>query len=115
MKKQIHNYLLACILAVFTLLSPLYLSDNYLLCILSLVLIAIIMLGINYNKRDIIFYLAIFISGPLAESIGIQNGLWTYSDPLIFGIPIWLPFVWGNAGLYMLRLLEMIRAIKSET
>jgi hypothetical protein len=33
--------------------------------------------------------------------IAIYFGGWNYTHPDILGIPYWLPFVWGNAALYI--------------
>jgi len=42
-----------------------------------------------------------FVFGPLAEGLAIQTGAWEYASPSVLGIPLWLPFVWGNAALFI--------------
>lgn len=66
------------------------------------------MLAIEWNKKNLFLYVAIFISGPVAESIAIYFGAWSYDNPALLGFPLWLPFVWGNAGLYVLRVKDLI-------
>ncbi|MDP2668727.1 MAG: hypothetical protein Q8P07_02735 [bacterium] len=73
-----------------------------------LALLSLLMLAVEWNKQNIYLYLAIFISGPIAESIAIYFGAWTYNDAVFLGIPLWLPFVWGNASLYIVRVKALI-------
>jgi len=70
--------------------------------------IGLIMLSIDWRKKNLIFYFAILISGPIAEAFAIYFGTWTYSNPVFIGVPVWLFFVWGNAGLYVVKLKEFI-------
>lgn len=70
------------------------------------------MLSIEWNYKYIIFFILVVISGPIAEAIAIYFGAWTYTTPLLIGIPAWLPFVWGNAGLYIARLKSFVYSLK---
>jgi len=62
-----------------------------------------------------IHYIIIFIfcgiAGAIAEIIGIYFGAWSYSKPFFYGIPIWLPFLWGIAALFLIKLSESIKNI----
>ena len=49
--------------------------------------------------------------GPLAEAVSVWRGGWTYSDPDLFGVPVWLPVGWGLACLILKRLSETVREI----
>jgi hypothetical protein len=108
MKIEIKKFLVICLLSIFTLLIPSLFGDDLTLSVLLLFIVSLAMLSVDWNIKNIIYYIAIFVSGPLAESIGIHFGAWTYSHPVFIGIPLWLPFVWGNAGLYVLRLKSLI-------
>ncbi|OGF82036.1 hypothetical protein A2924_00330 [Candidatus Giovannonibacteria bacterium RIFCSPLOWO2_01_FULL_44_16] len=100
---------MTCSLALATLLVPAFLRIQYpALTILALAVIGVLMLAIKWNKRNALLYLAIFVSGPIAESISIYFGAWSYNDSTYFGIPFWLPFVWGNASLYIVRVKALI-------
>lgn len=103
------RFLLTCPLALATLLAPILLRIQYpILTIIILAILSLLMLAIDWNRRNILLYLAIFISGPIAESIAIYFGAWSYNNPALLGFPLWLPFVWGNAGLYVLRVKALI-------
>jgi len=62
------------------------------------------MLVVRKSKEDIIIYIICAVLGAVAESIGVKAGAWTYYDTTLFGIPYWLPFVWGFAGVFVRRI-----------
>lgn len=112
MKKEIKNFALICPLALLSLLIPSIWGSNQLLTSIILFLIGFLMLSINWSKKNFIFYLLVLISGPVAEAIAIYFGAWTYTNPIFMGVPIWLFFVWGNAGLYIVQLKDFIFSFK---
>ncbi|NQV93487.1 hypothetical protein HQ403_03275 [Candidatus Kaiserbacteria bacterium] len=57
------------------------------------------------GKHILFIYGLSFVLGPVMEIIVINmGGAWNYSQPHILGIPFWLPFLWGNAGLFINRI-----------
>ncbi len=110
MKSEMRKFLFTCPLALATLLIP-SLIENSLAIVILLLIISLCMLAIDWSVKYLILFIAIMISGPIAESIAIYFGLWNYSSPFFLGTPIWLPFVWGNAGLYIIRLKALIDKI----
>jgi hypothetical protein len=60
------------------------------------------------------FYFVAFVLGPLGELIAICFGAWSYAEPFYF-IPIWLPFIWGIAALFMKKLAETLTANNKST
>ncbi|MEM7354198.1 MAG: hypothetical protein AAF657_25565 [Acidobacteriota bacterium] len=66
------------------------------------VAISVLILWKFHAKGDLIYYFVPFFMGPLGELLPVALGAWTYSKPL-WMIPMWLPFVWGLAGLFMRR------------
>lgn len=57
------------------------------------------------DKNIIFIYALCFVVGPLMEVIVINiGGAWSYTEPHLVGIPFWLPFLWGNAGLFINRI-----------
>ena len=108
MKPESKKFLLICFLALATLFTPLLFGQNLFLTIALLTGISLAMLSVDWSYKNFVFYLAIFITGPVAEMTAIYFGAWIYTDPIFLGIPLWLPFVWGNAGLYIVRLHKYI-------
>lgn len=65
------------------------------------------------KKEDVLLYALSGIFGVIAEVIAITTGTWQYAAPYMFGVPIWLPFLWGIAGLYMKRLYITAKLISN--
>ena len=57
-------------------------------------------------------YVVCAVLGPISEIICIRAGAWHYGHPQFLGIPIWLPFVWGNASILFFELAEQFGHIK---
>lgn len=107
-KTETKKFLLVLPLALLTMIIPCIVGEKQVLSSVLLIIIGILMLTIDFSFRNLIFYFAVLISGPIAEAVVIHFGMWTYTNPAIIGVPIWLFFVWGNAGLYIVRLKEFI-------
>jgi len=108
MKTETKKFLLTCVLALATLFIPIVFGHNQLLSIGLLLITSLLMLSMNWSYGYLIFFILVLISGPAAEATAIHFGTWRYEDPFFFGVPIWLPLVWGNAGLYIVRLWSFI-------
>jgi uncharacterized membrane protein YoaT (DUF817 family) len=95
--------LLSAILAFSTLLvtAALWRHPVGLIALVFLVGCAIFLLRPTISS--LVVYAVGFVFGPIAEILGIHAGAWRYSAPDVLGIPVWLPFVWGNAALFILN------------
>jgi len=71
------------------------------------ILISAFMLYRWHTKSDLVFYFTAFVLGPIGELVVTHYGAWKYSKP-IFLIPIWLPFLWGIALLFMKKFSEAL-------
>jgi hypothetical protein len=56
------------------------------------------------NKEDHVLYIGGAILGPIAEIIATKVGIWQYTLPTFFNIPLWLPFAWGFAAVLIIRI-----------
>jgi hypothetical protein len=65
------------------------------------------------SRTSLCVYATGFLFGPLAEGLAIQTGAWEYAEPSILGIPVWLPFVWGNAALFIQNTADIGKALFS--
>lgn len=108
MKPTVKKFIFSAILAFVTLLVASFFWDNPMVATIMLAVLSVLMLLVDWNKQNIIIYLFVFISGPIAEAIAIYFGAWNYSYPFIAGIPVWLPFVWGNTSLYIIQMRALI-------
>ncbi len=85
--------------AVGTFLAVVFLWRYSVLLDAGLILITLGFLFHFKKRRYIGVYLFGFLFGPLLEITAIYSGAWHYTAPDFFGIPFWLPFVWGNAAI----------------
>ena len=63
------------------------------------------------SRTSACVYAVGFVFGPLAEGLAIQTGAGEYASPSVLGIPLWLPFVWGNAALFIQNSADFGKAI----
>ena len=56
------------------------------------------------DKEDHIFYAAGAVIGSVTEIIATRTGIWSYTLPTFFNIPVWLPFAWGFAVVLIIRI-----------
>ena len=75
---------------------------------LALLLVSAVMLYRQHSRRDLAFYSAAFVLGPLGEAIIVYFGNWSYSEPVFDLIPIWLPLIWGIAALLVQNLADLL-------
>src|SRR5947209_6181959 len=80
---------------------------HYPVALIALLLVtAAAIVTIRPNATSLVVYATAFVFGPLAEAVSIKTGAWAYDSNHVLGIPVWLPFVWGNAGLFILNMSE---------
>ncbi len=104
MKKELLFEL--CIYAISVALAGLLWRKPPILTI-SYVTISIIMLTKWHERSDLIFYFVAFGLGPIGEVFAVYLGAWQYSKPFYL-IPIWLPFLWGIAALFVKKMSETL-------
>ncbi len=67
------------------------------------VLVSILTLIKWHTRADVVSFAAAAILGPLGEAVAVHSGAWTYTKSS-FLIPLWLPLLWGVAGLFLRRI-----------
>lgn len=73
-----------------------YWREPYLTAGVLIVFHSVVLWYLN-SRRLFLTYLFGFVFGPIAEALSIAAGAWSYANPQFFGVPVWLPFVWGAA------------------
>lgn len=104
MYRMPHAFMFTCILSVITLLSVSFLWYVPVLLTFILLVESILMILLYKDKSDIYLFIACGLLGAIAESIAVSLGAWDYNRINIIGIPLWLPLLWGVAGLFVKRL-----------
>jgi uncharacterized membrane protein YoaT (DUF817 family) len=105
------KFVLNAALALATLFLTALLWRYPLALIALLVVTAAAILRIRPNATSVVVYATAFVFGPLAEAVSITTGAWQYDSSNFLGIPVWLPFVWGNAGLFILNMAELWKSL----
>ncbi|MDP7282442.1 MAG: hypothetical protein QF475_02295 [Candidatus Undinarchaeales archaeon] len=88
------------------------LHTNTMALTLAMILIGALMLKFWHKKLDILFFVTAAIIGPIGEIVSIQSGVWNYSIQHIWGIPLWLPLVWGFSFLMIKRVSNTLSRIE---
>jgi len=97
--------------SIGTLAVTAYTWQNILLTIVLLSVFGLVTLFVERSKSAVIMYFTAFILGPLAEVWLIHAGAWEYTQPTLLGIPLWLPFLWGNASLTLNRINIYLQSV----
>lgn len=61
------------------------------------------MLLMNRSKKEFKTFIFCAFSGAIAEILAIIFGAWTYGNPNIVGIPIWLAVLRGITSIFIIR------------
>ena len=82
--------------------------ERPLLLTLIYALASVGLLAWRRSPADRIYYFVPFVFGPAGEYFAVRFGAWDYA--LTDTLPIWLPFAWGIAGLFMKSFSEAVAA-----
>lgn len=107
MHKTIFFYLFGPI----CLISVCFLWKEPIILTIALTIISLIALLIEGNKKSTILFFICSLWGAFAEIVAIYFGGWHYTISNVFGIPFWLPLLWGDAAIFIYRLRLEIEKI----
>jgi hypothetical protein len=105
------KFMLNAFLALATLFLTALLWRYPVALIALLVVTAAAIFRIRPNASSVVVYATAFVFGPAAEAASITTGAWEYDSNNLLGVPIWLPFVWGNAGLFIQNMAELWKSL----
>jgi hypothetical protein len=108
MKPDIKKFVISTILALAILLATSFFWNQPLIATGVLIVLSVLMFLVEPKGSNAILYFFGFIFGPVSEAIAVHFGTWNYTLPLVVGIPMWLPLVWGDCGLYIVRAKALI-------
>ncbi|MES2014651.1 MAG: hypothetical protein V4437_02435 [Patescibacteria group bacterium] len=84
---------------VASVLLVLFLWHTPALLAVALFGISALMLFLLKKKEFVVVYILAALFGPFTESLAIHKGVWRYEISNFFGVPVWLPFLWGAASI----------------
>lgn len=105
------KFVLNALLALATLLLTAALWRYPVALVALLLVAAAAIVTIRPNATSVVVYATAFFFGPAAEALSITTGAWSYHSDNLLGVPVWLPFVWGNAGLFILNMAELWKSL----
>jgi hypothetical protein len=93
-------------IGAFTILitSIIILWQSNLLLLTAVIIQCLVALWFWHERFDVTFFFVISIFGTFAEWVFVRSGIWHYSNPSLFGIPIWFPVAFGTTALIGQRL-----------
>jgi hypothetical protein len=97
---------LCVITAAYT--STVVLDDEPLILTLGLLALVTGRLLLRPAPGDWAYALIAAVVGPAVEAALSAADAFDYADPDLAGIPLWLPALWANGGLFMRRLLAPV-------
>jgi len=105
------RFVLNALLALATLFLTAVLWRYPVALIALLLVTAAVIYRIRPSATSVVVYATAFVFGPAAEAVSITTGAWAYDSNNILGVPVWLPFVWGNAGLFILNMADLWKSL----
>jgi uncharacterized membrane protein YoaT (DUF817 family) len=105
------KFVLNATLALTTLFLTSVLWHYPMALIALLVVTAVGIHAIRPSATNVVVYMTGFVFGPLAEAVSISTGAWEYDTTHLLGVPVWLPFVWGNAALFIQNMAELWKSL----
>ena len=103
---------LRLLLPLSTILIPFLFWESELLTTALLCAIFILFMTVDEHRRHLPIFFYSFTLGPISELICIYAGAWSYSNAYLLPIPLWLPFIWGMAGVHMSEMSEKFNSKK---
>ena len=64
------------------------------------------------SYEDRIFFFVCGIVGFAGEVVCIKYGAWTYSNPVLLGVPLWEPLMWGFLGMTAHRIQQTVFSLE---
>jgi hypothetical protein len=95
-------------LIVAAYLSTVVLDEAPVLLTAGLIALLAIRLAFRPVSGDWLYALIAALAGPVTEAAISALGAFDYADPDMAGIPMWLPALWANGGIFIRRLLAPV-------
>ena len=54
-----------------------------------------------WSTFEVILYITGLVIGTLGERLCVFLGIWQYAYSSFWELPLWLPFAWGNASVFI--------------
>lgn len=88
-----------------------YLWKNNIALTTALILMSIFILLKWTSKEEKFIYFVAFFLGPIVDLTLVPTAIWSYGNPTIFRVPLWLPLGYGIGAVIMIKLGKSIAKI----
>lgn len=78
-----------------------------------IIVITLTTLTLYHNKDDLVFFIIGVLFDGLGEIMAVYFGAWTYAQPELWGIPLWIPIFWGTSFVLMRRIRNIFFQLKN--
>ena len=98
---------LIAILGLFEIIFVSTLYDNLVIEFLAIGVVSLLILwAVNFEAKYLKLFCIVAIAGFFSEFLPVFYGVWIYTTPNILGMPLWLPLLWGSAGVAIANFYE---------
>ena len=108
MKRKVSVYLIVGLIGI--LCTCAYYIQDALLIVFVLGVACLISLAIQGQWKLVFGYLFAFLSALFAEIFMIYLGVWNYTEVHVIGFPVWLPFLWFSAAVFIGSMITLLRS-----
>ncbi len=102
-----YKWLVVAASSLLTFVCLIVFKDSQVLATASVIFFGALILFASWSWEHFIVYVTLFVTAIFMEILSVRVGLWSYGNPALFGIPLWIPFVWANSALFVIELKEL--------
>jgi len=103
MEKTEKDILIGVFIFALEIMLFLYLWQNNTILTISLFIVSVVVLLAWTDKEEKFLYFTGLILGPIVDITVVNSGIWTYGNPTIFGIPLWLPLGYALGTVVIIK------------
>lgn len=96
------------VFSLITVLATIATWEKPVILILLLTSLAYIKQSYSPIKRPVLTFIVFGVAGTTMEALIMLSGPWSYTTPHILNFPLWLPFLWGMAGVLSVTLYQSL-------
>ncbi len=100
---KVISQIFTVLIAIASLISVAFLWKQNFILFIVLIILATLLLLMSRSKQELKTFIFCSFSGAIAEAFAISFGAWSYGNPTVIGIPIWLVVLWGIASIFIVR------------
>ena len=91
--------------------SIIFLWQNNLLLLIIVIMECLTALWFWHERYDLCFFSIASVLGTFAEITFVRSGIWEYTNPTLYGIPLWFSVAFGTTALISQRLSQTLTMI----